>query len=304
MRRMRAVGGLVPHGLAIAVVRDHQHRASDLLERRDHPAKPVVHRLAGGNRRLEHAGVSHHVRVGEVGHDQVVFTALDGGDEPVRDLGLGHLGLQVVGRHLGRLRHEAVLALLGLFLAAVEEEGHVRVFLGLGQAELPQLVLGHPLADGVDDDALGIGGGHVGIVGVGILDHPQQRRQLGLVTLEAVETGLADGLEDLAGAVGAEVHAEEAVTGLQPLVAVDHRGRDELVGLVLGVALAHRGHRVGGALALAEDHRVIGLLDPLPAVVAVHGVVATDDGAYAGTLGQAFVKILHRRASLNHFTAW
>ena len=65
---------------------------------------------------------------------------------------------------------------------------------------------------------------------------------------------------------------------LEPRPAVEHRRLDELVGHALLVARPHRRDRVVGVLALALHDRVEGLLRPLPALVAVHRVVAAGDG--------------------------
>ena len=62
----------------------------------------------------------------------------------------------------------------------------------------------------------------------------------------------------------------------------DRRRLDELVGLaaLVGGADRLRG-RVGVVLGAAVDEQVVGLLRAVPALVAVHGEVATDDGADA-----------------------
>ena len=58
-------------------------------------------------------------------------------DEGVRGRLGAHLGLVVVGRHVARgVDQAALLALVRVLLAAVEEVGHVRVLLGLGHVQL------------------------------------------------------------------------------------------------------------------------------------------------------------------------
>ena len=104
--------------------------ASSAAER---AAKALVHRLAGRDGGRQVAGMADHVGVGEVHHDQVVALARSprpGGRSPRRrDIS----GLQVIGRDLGRGGHVAVLARVGGFLAAVQEEGDMGILLGLGQ---------------------------------------------------------------------------------------------------------------------------------------------------------------------------
>ena len=61
-------------------------------------------------------------------------------------------------------------------------------------------------------------------------------------------------------------------------VAVDDNGLQELVCLVLLIALLNGLDGVLGLLALTLDKAVDGDLDSLPTLVTVHGVVASDDG--------------------------
>ena len=70
----------------------------------------------------------------------------------------------------------------------------------------------------------------------------------------------------LARAVGAEIQAEEAITGLEPLIVADHRRQDEFIGDVVFVACGHSAHRVRRMLALAENHGVIGFFENQPNV--------------------------------------
>ena len=90
-----------------------------------------------------------HVGIGEVEHDQIVFAGVDGADRLVGEFRRRHFRLQIVGRDLGRRHHDAILALVGLLAAAVEEIGDVRVFLGLRHAQLLAAGLGHDLAEDV-----------------------------------------------------------------------------------------------------------------------------------------------------------
>src|SRR5207245_9698765 len=99
---------------------------------------------------------------------------------------------------------------------------------------------------------------------------------------ETVEAGLGEGPRELPGAVGAEVEEDDGVAVPDCPGVADHRRRQELVGNTPGVA---RLDRRGGAfearpLALYEGAKR--QLRPLPAIVPVHGVVASrhaGDGA-------------------------
>ena len=90
-----------------------------------------------------------HVAVGEIQTDKVVLTAQKGCRKLLSDFRSAHLRLQVVGGDFGRGDENAVFVGKGFFAAAVQEERHVGIFLGLGDAQLPQALLRNELADGV-----------------------------------------------------------------------------------------------------------------------------------------------------------
>ncbi len=86
---------------------------------------------------------------------------------------------------------------------------------------------------------------------------------------------LGQGDCEFLGAVVAVVEEYHHVALLDAAVhgLVDN-GLDEFVGHALGVRLLHSLHHVVGLLARAVHQHVVSLLDALPALVAVHGVVA------------------------------
>ncbi len=92
--------------------------------------------------------------------------------------------------------------------------------------------------------------------------------------VEVVEAGVAEGRQDLARAVGAEVQAEEAVAVAGARVAVDHGGGDEFVASRRGRRTGRRRLRRRRRGTLGMDDGVVGARHPLPPVVAVHRPVA------------------------------
>ena len=105
----------------------------------------------------------------------------------------------------------------------------------------------------------------------------------------------------LAGAVVAVVEEDhQIVRADQPhglALAVDAHDRlDELVGHILVIGVLHGGRHVRHALiADALDQGVVGDLHPLPALVAVHGVVAADDrGDPAARLCEVLLELLDK----------
>ena len=290
-----ALAVVLEHLLGIAVVGGDQGDTAHLGGGLHHLAHALVHGLHSLDGGLKDAGVAHHVAVGEVQDDDVVLAALDALHALVADLVGAHLGLQVVGSHLGGGDQAPVLAGEGLLHAAVEEEGDMGILLGLGDPELGQAVLRDILTENVMQGLLGEGHlhvGHGGVIGGGA--HEVDREEA-LLPLEAVEIRVHQGAGDLPGPVGPEVH-EDAGVALADMgvLGADHRD-DELVGDAGVIALLDRVHRVGVKLgALAVDHGGIGLLHPVPVGVPVHGVVT------AGHRGDGGAVLLAHLLHLGH----
>ena len=93
--------------------------------------------------------MAYHVAVGEIEDDHVLLVGLDDVNEFLGNFRRTHLREQVVGRNLRRSHQYPVLVLVWSLQAAVEEEGHVRVFLSLGYTQLPLPGLCHSLAQGL-----------------------------------------------------------------------------------------------------------------------------------------------------------
>ena len=89
-----------------------------------------------------------------------------------------------------------------------------------------------------------------------------------------VEGGVQQRSENFARTVGAEVGHYNAVAVPHAGIVADRRGQNELVGHPASVAGLHRGHRLLRAFALARHQHGVGLCDPVPPLVAVHGVIA------------------------------
>ncbi len=133
---MRSAGLGIAHQLAIAMVGGHKERAPRPCDRRCQAAQSGVDRLHGGDGSGKTAGVSDHVGIGVVEHDQVELAGTDRLYRPVGQFGCRHLRLEIVGRDLRRRHHDALFARVGPLLAAVEEIGDVRIFFGLSHAQL------------------------------------------------------------------------------------------------------------------------------------------------------------------------
>src|SRR5204863_2005428 len=123
-----------------------QGYAAEALDGFDDAAQSAVRRLDRLDYRGDHAAVPDHVRVREIDDRKAVAVVLELFTKALRDFEGGHSGLFVVGADLARARDEDPRLAGPLVLtAAVEEVGDVRVFLGLGRVELPDVVLGEHL---------------------------------------------------------------------------------------------------------------------------------------------------------------
>ena len=247
-----------------------QHRVGDL-------AHALVNSLDGFDRCVKHAGVADHVAVGEVQDDDVVLAALNAGLALVGNLVGAHFGLEVVGGNLRAGDDLAVLALAGLLNTAVEEEGHMGVLLGLGNAQLGLAVGGQILAQRVlqlHRRVRDLAVGHRGVV----LGHTDIVDLLAAAAaLKAGKVVVAEDAGHLTGTIRAEVHEDDGVAVLHAATLAGDNGNDELVGHVGGIAGLDGLGSVGGVVALAVDERGVGLLLAVPVVVAVHGVVTSGD---------------------------
>ena len=266
---------------------------------RDRGVHHLAHQLVDALDRLGHGRVdtrvAHHVAVGEVEDDEVLDLGIDLVDQLLGHLGGAHLRQQVVGRHLRGVHQDAVFVLELQLAAAVEEEGHVGVLLRLGDAQLALAGLGDGLAEGIVHQLLVEEDMHAGEGGI-------VRGEAAVVQREGVHPLFRHVLlrqhgRQLAGAVVAEVVEDDGVAlldlGEGLAVLGDHDRLDELVGHVGVVGCLDA---VDGALergALAFDQQVVGLLDAVPALVAVHRVETAAHGSdLARGLGHLLLELL------------
>ena len=275
MRRPRALPVVGKHFLGIAVVCRNERRAAFFQHRAHHARDTRIHGLDGFHCRVDDAGVAHHVAVRVVHDVDVGRVGAYGRLQLLRHLRRAHLGFEVVGGHLGRVHEAALLAVLGRLHAAVEEKGDVRVLFRLGRVKLAQAACGQIVGQYVF--GMRLREGHGRVEGLVVFGHAHEVHLRHMHAVELVEGAFRrnEGAGELAGAVGAEVEEDDRVAVVDPAV-VEDRGDDELVGDVGGVARLHRPHRrpARKALALPEADGVPGLLHAVPAIVAVHGVVA------------------------------
>ena len=220
-----------------------------------------------------------HVAIGVIDHHQPEPVGRDGLDQPVGDFAGRHFRLQVVGRDLRRRHHDAFLAGEKLFPAAVEKKRHMGVFLGLGDAQLRHTGIRHNLAENPGGNDRWKQAGEEAVEVAGIFDHAAGRRPGDRGSpRKIVEFGIDQGGENLAHAVGAEITRQQAVARRHAGIIADHRRQHEFIRLAASIGDVDRRQGVLGRRAARRHQGVIGQGNAIPAIVAVHGVIAPGDG--------------------------
>ena len=273
------------HLFAVAVIRGDYGPAAIPEDGLNYFGGTFVNGMDSFHRRLHYAGMAYHVRVGKVQYHDVVLAAVYTLYRLLGYLIGAHLGLEIVGGYLwGRYKAPVLPGIWGLH-AAVEEKGHVCVFLGLGYPKLGLAAGRKVLPKGVVQVFWPEGYIHLIREGLVVLGHADvMYREEALPALESVKVFHYKGAGYLPRPVGAEIVEDYAVVSLYgshgPAV-LGYDGRNyELVGNARIVARLHGMYGVGIVVTLAVYHGGICLFYPLKAVVPVHGVIASHYGGY------------------------
>ena len=278
----RLSGLIVDQLLCVAVVCSDEHLSANLKERVNDSSDTVVYCFDRLDGCLFHSGMSDHVGICEVGDDNVILAGLDRLYETVADFRSAHLRLKVVGGNLRALDKDAVLARIRLFNAAVEEEGDMRILLGLGNTCLSHVVLCEEFAEGLCDlnlrecDLL-VRDRYV-IIGEACIEDLLSRSSVKLI--EIID---AEAAGDLSCTVRTEVEENDGVAildgGDRLAVFHDYSRNHEFVSDALLIGILDCLHAGGCRNAFAEGERSVCFLYALPAVVTVHSVISSGDHA-------------------------
>ena len=164
------------------------------------------------------------------------------------------------------------------------------VFFRLGNAQLSHAHLTEIFAKAIADAHPGEGHLHMGHCGV--IFRVAHEGDGKILTGKAIKIRVHQSPGDLPGPVGTEVEEYYTVVIRDGTLGVTDHGLHKLVRDAGGIGVLHsgHGHRVKmGALPI--HHSVIGLLHPVPALVAVHGVVPAH---HSGDLSHAdLTALLH-----------
>ena len=276
---MRLPAAMINELFNIAMIGGNQALATCCIKGFPNAPQAMVYGFHGLDRSVKDAGVTDHIPVRVVADDQPIVPGLDGGHQGIRDLMGAHLRLEVIGCHPGRGNQFALFQGKFRLPPAGEEEGDMGIFFSFRKAQLahaqvrdifPQAV-GNRLraeGDGCVDVRCVFGQGHKG-------------REAGqTAALEAVKAWLGEGPGQLACAVRPEIHEQDSIAiGNADAFAFDVNGGcpDEFIRLAAMVCGGQgRDGIFRGVFSLAIHQQTEGGLNPFPAVVPVHGEVATD----------------------------
>ncbi len=221
--------------------------------------------------------MAHHVRIGKINDNHIIFAGTDGLAEPVADFISAHLGLQVIGSHiLGGVHQYPVLALIGFFHTAVEEKGHMGILLCLRDTCLLHAVCGQPLPESIGHCHLVechflIGNGGI-IVGEAHISHIQS-----VSPVKALKIVIAESPGNPPGPVRTEVEEDNGIAVLHRChrLSILHRqGRlHELIRLPSVIGFLDPADAAGCRQSLPLCQGIVGQLHPVPVVVPVHHIV-------------------------------
>ena len=253
---------------------------------------------------FDYTGVAYHVRVGEVQDDQIIV--LKTAHHLETEVRRAHLRLFVVGRDFLRTNGEVAVFTFERGLdTTVEEESDVWILFRLRRAELLQTGVGHDFPEDVPEALRSEYHSRPEIVVGRVVFCQGVVGSLGChFAIETVEVSLQERVTKLAGAVSPEVEPENDVPIIDALligVIEDHRLHELITTRIAGVGGLHSGaRRIAAHFATTEDNGIPRELVALPALVAVHGVVAADDG---GDLRAAGHEILFKLRQIGSATS-
>ena len=274
---------IINHHLGIAVIRADKHLTACLFHCLNRASHAAVYGLNSLYCSRNHTGMAYHIRVREVDDNHIVLIRLNGLYQLVADSRSAHFGLQVISCYLRRLHKNAILALVRLLNATVEEEGYMCVLLCLGDTNLCHIMSCQILAKGIVKLYL-VESYQLVRNGCVIFGKAYIGQIQALLTGEAVELITAERSGNLSCAIRPEVEEDHRVAILNDshrlAVLLYHCRKNKLIVHTLCVGSCDSTDAVSRLVALSLCQGVVSLFYPIPAVVAVHGVVTSHNGSH------------------------
>ena len=199
--------------------------------------------------------------------------------------GCGHLRFQIVGGNFRGGNHDAFFSIEWFLHAAIEKISDVRIFFSLRDAHVLELLLGENIRQNVIEFFRGdqVTQPWPGLV---VLRHGHKREILGPRRIvNFLEAGFHQSPRHFPAAIRAKIEknhrivvANHSARGRRLsrfIFRHDHRWQHKFIGDALFVTGAHHRQRISALdFRRAVDDRLVRLAHPLPAIVAVHRVVA------------------------------
>ena len=135
----------------VAMVRSDNHRPADFEDSWDNDREAFIGSFNRFDGSFFIAGVSHHIRVGIIDENEIIFVFGQCGDESLGDLRGTHFRNLIKMRDGRRRDEKTILPGECLFVSTVEKVGDMGVFFRLGYAELLLFVETEGFAEAVLD---------------------------------------------------------------------------------------------------------------------------------------------------------
>ena len=224
-------------------------------------------------------GMSHHITIGVVHHDEIELLGLDSFNQLVLHLVRTHFRLQVVSGNLRRRNQDALFSIVGSLAATVEEESHVCILLCFGNVQLGLAIGSKIFAQCV--------------LYILLIKKDMYTLEAGVIRSHAVELQARNGLHALfghillgedngqfLGTVVTVVEEDYNITFLDGTVeATVHNRLDEFIRNAFVVGLLHSLDHIRSDLPFTVYQQIVGNLHTFPTFVTVHGIETSHDGS-------------------------
>ena len=236
--------------------------------------------------------MTYHIRVCKIDDDDIIFAGLNRLHQLIAHDRCAHLRFQVVGRNLLRRRNQnAVLALVRLFHAAVEEKCYVCIFLGLGDTCLRHMVRRQELSKRVLNLFL-LERNQLVPDRLIVIGKAYKRQVKFLLSRKSGKSLIAECTGDLSCTVRTEVEENDGIAilnrGNRLAVLLYIERYDELIVYLFIIGCLNACTRTFCLLTLCLCQHIVSFLDTIPVFITVHRIVASHHGSHL-----ADAKLLH-----------
>ena len=222
-------------------------------------------------------GMTNHVTVSEVHHDEIIFVFVDSVYQFILHFVSAHFRFQVVSGYFRRWNKDTVFVVERSFTTAVEEESNVSIFLCFSDMELAQSFGSDVFAQCVgnvflvEQDVNTFEGCIIRSHAVILQSRNRMHTRFRHILLSQYDS-------QFFSTVVTVVEEDNDITFFDGSVAVGVYNRlDEFVRYTFIVRFLHSLNHIGSFLTLAVYQQVIGFLHTFPTFVTVHSIITSDD---------------------------